>query len=65
MYNSALIETFDAIINEFDKYSDRLIDREEFNKKLNNFIEKYDMFKTFDMKEYNIKKYIKVKINVK
>ena len=63
MYNSALIETFDAIINEFDKYSDRLIDREEFNKKLNNFIEKYGMFKTFDMKEYNIKKYIKGKIS--
>lgn len=63
MYNITLIETFDAIINEYNKYSDRLIDREQLNIKLQFFMDNYDLFKTFDNEKYNVKKYLKGKIN--
>ena len=63
MYNITLIETFDAIINEYNKYSDRLIDREQLNIRLQFFMDNYDLFKTFDNEKYNVKKYLKGKIN--
>lgn len=57
IYNGFIIETFDSIINEYKKYSDRLIDKEQLLNQINDF-NNYDLFNSFDNKKYNVKKYI-------
>lgn len=57
IYNSFIIETFDSLYNEYNKYSDRLINYEKFLILLNDF-NNYDIFNSFENKKYNVKKYI-------